>query len=91
MEARRKETQGTRERMMEALRKVLTRSQRASYNKLLGEPFDLKTLVSDAAPAVKVGFGGPPPGEEPPAATKEEPGDGKAPSPAKKARGKAKK
>ncbi len=28
--------------MMQAIGRMLTRNQRASFNKLLGEPFDLK-------------------------------------------------
>jgi hypothetical protein len=52
-EKRRKETQGVRDRMMQAIGKVLTRVQRASYNKMLGEPFDLK-LLQNAAPNISV-------------------------------------
>jgi Spy/CpxP family protein refolding chaperone len=52
-EKRRKETQGVRDQMMQAIGKVLTRGQRASYRKMLGEPFDLKPL-QNAAPKISV-------------------------------------
>jgi hypothetical protein len=52
-EKRRKETQSVRERMMQAIGQVLTRGQRASYRKLLGEPFDLKPF-QNAAPNISV-------------------------------------
>jgi hypothetical protein len=58
-EKRRKETQGVRDRMMQAIGKLLTRGQRASYNKMLGEPFDLKPL-QNAAPNISVATFGPP-------------------------------
>jgi hypothetical protein len=58
-EKRRKERQGVRDQMMQAIGKVLTRVQRANFNKLLGEPFDLKDL-KNAAPDISVTtFGGP--------------------------------
>jgi hypothetical protein len=58
-EKRRKETQSVRDRMMQAIGRVLTRSQRASYRKMLGEPFDLKPL-QNAAPNISVTtFGAP--------------------------------
>jgi hypothetical protein len=52
-EKRRKETQGVREQMMQAIGRVLTRTQRANFNKMLGEPFDLKPLQT-AAPNISV-------------------------------------
>jgi hypothetical protein len=52
-EKRRKETQGVRDRMMQAIGQVLSRGQRANYRKLLGEPFDLKPLQG-AAPTISV-------------------------------------
>jgi hypothetical protein len=52
-EKRRKETQGVREQMMRAIGKVLTRGQRATYQKMVGEPFDLKPL-QNAAPNFSV-------------------------------------
>jgi hypothetical protein len=52
-EKRRKETQGVRERMMQAIGRVLTRNQRAGFNKMLGEPFDLKPFQT-AAPNISV-------------------------------------
>ena len=52
-EKRRKETQGVREQMMQAIGRVLTRNQRASFNKMLGEPFDLKPFRT-AAPNISV-------------------------------------
>jgi hypothetical protein len=58
-EKRRKETQGVRDQMMQAIGKVLSRGQRASYNKLLGEPFDLKPL-QNAAPTISVTTSGAP-------------------------------
>ena len=58
-EKRRKETRSVRDRMMQAIGKVLTRGQRANYGKLLGEPFDLKPL-QNAAPSISVTtFGAP--------------------------------
>ena len=52
-EKRRKETQGVREQMMQAIGRALTRNQRASFNKMLGEPFDLKRFQT-AAPNISV-------------------------------------
>src|SRR5262249_44362337 len=52
-EKRRKETQGVRGRMMQAIGQALTRGQRANYRKMLGEPFDLKPL-QNAAPNISV-------------------------------------
>jgi hypothetical protein len=52
-ESRRKATQGVRDRMMQAINRVLTRGQRANYRKMLGEPFDLKPLQT-AAPNISV-------------------------------------
>jgi hypothetical protein len=52
-EKRRSETQGVRDRMMQALGQALTRGQRASYRKMLGEPFDLRPL-RNAAPNITV-------------------------------------
>jgi hypothetical protein len=49
----RKETQSVRDRMMQAIGQVLSRGQRASYRKLIGEPFDLKPL-RNAAPSISV-------------------------------------
>jgi hypothetical protein len=37
--------------MMQAIERVLTRNQRASFDKMLGEPFDLK-LYQTAAPRI---------------------------------------
>jgi hypothetical protein len=52
-EKRRKERQAVRDQMMQAIGKVLTRGQRATYNKMVGEPFDLKPF-QNAAPNIAV-------------------------------------
>src|SRR5262249_15430073 len=56
-ERRQKEPMSAREQMMQALSKLLTRGQRATYRSMLGEPFDLKKLQSDPTPRITINAG----------------------------------
>jgi hypothetical protein len=56
LEKRRKEVLGVRDRMMQALGQALTRGQRTTYRKMLGEPFDVKALQSGPIAPPTIGF-----------------------------------